>query len=70
MRQYLRDLRERFGFTQLEVSKKLNVSESYYSLIETGERQKKISMEMAQKLADVFGVSLEYICEQENGLRG
>lgn len=66
MRQYLRDLRERFGFTQLEVSKKLNVSESYYSLIETGERQKKISMEMAQKLADVFGVSLEYICEHEN----
>ena len=66
MRQYLRNLRERFGFTQLEVSKKLNVSESYYSLIETGERQKKISKEMAQKLADVFGVSLEYICEHEN----
>lgn len=70
MRQYLRNLRERFGFTQLEVSKKLNVSESYYSLIETGERQKKLSMDMAQKLAQVFGVSLEYICEQENGLRG
>lgn len=65
MRQYLRELREELGCTQLEISKKLNISESYYSLIENGERQKKLDMAMAKKLADIFGVTLEFIYDHE-----
>ena len=65
MRQYLRELREELGCTQLEISKKLNISESYYSLIENGERQKKLDMTMAKKLADIFGVTLEFIYDHE-----
>ncbi len=65
MRRYLRELREELGYTQLEISKKLNISESYYSLIENGERQKKLDMTMAKKLADIFGVTLEFIYDHE-----
>lgn len=65
MRRYLRELREELGYTQLEISKKLNISESYYSLIENGERQKKLDMTMAKKLADMFGVTLEFIYDHE-----
>ena len=70
MREYLKSMREKLGLSQAEIACELRISQNYYSMIETGERQKKLSMDMAQKLAQVFGVSLEYICEQENGLRG
>lgn len=66
MREYLRELRIKNNKTQQCVARKIGITRQYYNMIETGERQKKISMEMAQKLADVFGVSLEYICEHEN----
>ena len=66
MRIWLKTLREKRNFTQLAVAEKLCISESYYNLIENGERQKKLSIELAQKLADVFGVTFEYICDQEN----
>ena len=65
MREYLKTLRNENNLTQLETAKKLDISESYYCQIENGERQKKFDIGLAQKLADVFGVTLEFICEQE-----
>ena len=65
MRDWLKKLRQDNLKTQLETANKLDISESYYNLIENGERQKQLSMELAQKIADVFGVSLDYISEQE-----
>lgn len=44
----------------------VGITRQYYNMIETGERQKKLSIDMARKLADVFGVTFEYICAQEN----
>lgn len=44
MRSYLKKIREKSKFTQQEVSKKLDISESYYCLIENGERQKQLSL--------------------------
>lgn len=66
MRNWLRELRQDASKTQLEVANDLDISESYYSLIENGERQKNLSMELAQRIANVFGVSLDYVSEQEN----
>lgn len=66
MRSYLKTLREKLSLTQQQAAELLGISQNYYCMIETGERQKKISMEMAQKLADVFDVTLEYIGKQEN----
>ncbi len=65
MRKYLKEMREINNLTQLEVSKKLDISESYYCLIENGERQKELSLALANNLANVFGVSVEWIIEQE-----
>ena len=65
MRRWLKKLREKKRVSQQNVADMLNVSQQYYALIENGERQKKLSIELAQKLADVFGVTFEYICEQE-----
>lgn len=69
MRSWLRKLRQDNSKTQLEIAKKLDISESYYNLIENGERQKQLSMELAQRIADVFGVSLDYISEQESEVK-
>lgn len=47
------------------MAKKLDISESYYCLIENGERQKKLDLSMVTKLSEIFGVSIEWIAEQE-----
>lgn len=65
MRYWLKKLRGKKHISQQNVADMLNMSQQYYALIENGERQKKLSIELAQKLADVFGVTFEYICEQE-----
>ncbi len=65
VREYLKDLRIKQGFTQNDVADKLNILQSYYSMIENGERQQKMTIDLAQKLADVFDVSIEYIFEKE-----
>lgn len=66
MRDWLKKLREKNGLSQQNVADSIDITQQYYHLIENGERQKKISMELAQKFADIFGVTLEFICEQEN----
>ena len=51
------------GFSQLEIAKKLGVSRTSYIAIEQGKR--KLSLAEAQKIADIFGITLEEI---ESGL--
>ena len=65
MRDWLKKLRDDIGMSQRNVADKIGISQQYYALIENGERQKKIDIELAQKLADIFGVTLEFIYEHE-----
>ena len=65
MREYLKALRENQGLTQRVVAETLGVTRQYYNLIESGERQSKMSIETAQKLAAIFNVPIEYVLEQE-----
>ncbi len=62
----MRELRINKNITQQMVADVVGITRQYYNMIETGERQKKLSIDMARKLADVFGVTFEYICAQEN----
>ena len=62
---YLKKCREDRGLTQSDVAEKLDISESYYSLIENGKRQPKMKIDLAEKLSNIFGVTIEYIMEQE-----
>lgn len=70
LKEYLKTLRKESGKTQLEIAKKLDVSESYYSLIETGERQADMSLSVMKKLSEAFDVPLEFIIDEEMKLRG
>lgn len=65
MRDYLKQCREKIGLTQLEIAKKLDISESYYCLIEKGERQKKLEIDIVSKLSEILSVSIKWIIEQE-----
>ena len=69
MRSYLRELRDKYNFTQLEISKKLDISESYYSLIENGERKKSLDLALAIKISNLFNVSVDYIIAEEEKLK-
>lgn len=61
MRSWLKDLRQRAGLTQLEVAKKLDISESYYSLIESGTRKKDIGINLIMKMSRIFDIPVEEI---------
>lgn len=65
MRKWLKELRETKGLKQADIAKKLDISESYYNLIENGERQKNLDLSIVIKLSEILGVSVEYIVEQE-----
>lgn len=65
MRNWLKKLRENQGLTQRVVAEALGVTRQYYNLIESGERQSKMSIETAQKLAVVFNVPIAYILKKE-----
>ncbi|PXY84082.1 helix-turn-helix domain-containing protein [Lactobacillus melliventris] len=55
----IKELRQSKGLTQVEVAKKVGVSNQAIHYFETG--QKKPKTETWQKLADYFGVSVPYI---------
>ena len=52
-RQWLREIRDAQSLTQKQTSEMAQISDSYYSLIESGERG--VSTTIAKKLAEVLG---------------
>jgi len=65
MRYYLRSRRMKINSTMNDMAKKLDISESYYSLIENGDRQTDMSLSIIEKLAKAFGVSVQTIVKEE-----
>ena len=53
----LRRLRDEHNYTQLQISKRLNISRQAYSNYETGKRVPDI--ETLLRLTDIYGISLE-----------
>ena len=66
MRDWLKEKRVESGFTMAQMAAKLEITESYYSMIESGERQKKMDVALASKLSGVFDMPLKKIAEYEN----
>ena len=62
----VKQLRIDSGYTQKELAKRLNVSESAVSMWERGERQ--IGFEKADAITDLFGVTLNEILEERNSI--
>ena len=55
----IRQKRQVLGLTQERVSEKLDLSESFYSRIERGERV--LSVETLMKIANFYNLSLDYL---------
>ena len=55
----IRQKRQGLGWTQERVSEKLDLSESFYSRIERGERV--LSVETLMKIANFYNLSLDYL---------
>ena len=56
MREFLRDLRKERKLSQDEISKRMGLTQSFYSMIETGERVERMNLDMAVKLANTLGI--------------
>ena len=61
MREWLKKFRQEKGYTISEVSTKAQISESYYSKIESGERNCPVPT--AKKIAEVLGFSWQKFFE-------
>lgn len=68
MREYLKSLRESKGMSMQETADKLCISRQYYQMIESGERQKKMDITLVKSISELFDISLEEICKQEEAL--
>ncbi|MCF0174064.1 MAG: helix-turn-helix transcriptional regulator [Bacteroidales bacterium] len=67
MRNWLKEAREAKGYTMAYVGEQIGITEAYYSLIERGERQKKMDITLVVKLAEIFGMTLEEVANLEKG---
>ena len=47
----------------------LEITESYYSMIEAGERQKKMDMLLAAKISSVLNIPISTIAKFEGGTK-
>lgn len=65
VRKYLICLREQRNETQQLVADSIGLTRQYYQQIEYGDRQKRMDIVLATKLADHFGVGVDYIIRQE-----
>ena len=67
-RDYLKALRTERNLTTQEVAEAFGISKQYYSMIETGISQKRMDLTLVRRIADFFGVSIEWVAEQEKQL--
>ena len=69
MRNYLLKYRKQKNATQQFVANGLNCSQQYYAMIENGLRKQDMAYSMMEKLAEVFGVSVDVIISYETDYR-
>lgn len=65
MRDWLKNLRIENGLTMRDMGEKLCISESYYSMIESGDRQKKMDLTVVSGIASIFGIPIAQVVELE-----
>lgn len=65
MREWLREVRTKAGKNQEEVAKELDITASYYSLIEAGKRQNPMDLTLCMKLSKIFSIPILQIVDME-----
>ncbi len=69
MRTWLKNAREACGLTMKGTAEKLDISESYYSMIESGSRQKTLDISLASKISLLLNIPLQNIVDNEKALQ-
>lgn len=64
MRSWLTNIRKKANLTMAEVAKKSGISESYYSMIESGNRG--VPVNTAKKIADALGFKWTKFYEEDH----
>ena len=65
MRKWLKEARTKKDMTMKQIAVELGITESYYSLIENGDRQKMMDISLAKKLSDILDIPVEKIIALE-----
>ncbi|MCL2080261.1 MAG: helix-turn-helix domain-containing protein [Oscillospiraceae bacterium] len=65
MRGWLKEARTKKGYTLKKMGELLDISESYYSLIENSERQKNMDITLVSKISAVLGIPVGVIVAYE-----
>ena len=65
MREYLRKIRKRAGFTQTQAAKEMGISQNHLSNIETGVRQSEIKLNTLVRMAKCYRVSVITLVKME-----
>jgi len=65
MRKWLKEKRIEKGLTMAQLAEKLLITESYYSLIEAGERQKKMDVVIVVRLSKALDIPITDIIIME-----
>ena len=65
MREWLFNLRKAKNLTLKEAGEKLGISESYYKMIESGQRQQNMDMTLIQAISDAFEIPITDIFSYE-----
>lgn len=65
MRGWLKEKRTEKNLTMSQMAGRMNITESYYSMIESGERQKKMDLSIASQLSMILDLPLMWIIEKE-----
>lgn len=66
MREYLRKIRKRAGFTQTQAAKDMGISQNHLSNIETGVRQSEIKLNTLVRMAKCYRVSVITLVQMES----
>ena len=69
MREWLKNIREKYGYSQQQVANRLNITRQYYQQIEAGDRQQKMDITLIAKLSEIFVISIEEIAINEKDRR-
>ncbi len=69
MRDWLLNARKQKELTQAQIAEKLGITESYYCMIENGDRQKKMDITLVTKLSLILDIPITEIIENEKEAR-
>ena len=65
MRSWLKEAREARDIKMAEMAQRLDISESYYSLIESGKRQQKMDITLSSRISQILDIPLADIVANE-----